>query len=243
MFYEPESFSRERNLWCRGTGLQAFDSNYECTWRATGLDVHHLVCQERIHKLSAVVHNAIIGSSQHDANMFLRKLANAVNHPIASTTSLKVATFASKQRSASKSPGKSVRSVSPREGQNVDLFHAENVTCKYIQINKHSDTNSYDTVFIGHRLYVPNVQNNSLTVFSLDAATVTTILAGRLHYWDTKEIVALGSPRKQGSMLPEKSSRKQRMSVEPPHPPAATQDSSEMLWVPAKINCSGGMLK
>jgi hypothetical protein len=68
-----------------------------------------------------------IGSSQTKANMFLRKLANAVNHQIAIATALKVAmTPSNLLRIAS---GKLSRSVLPREGKNVDIFHAENVTC------------------------------------------------------------------------------------------------------------------
>jgi hypothetical protein len=109
---------------------------------------------------------------------------------------LKVATAASKHKAASKSSKKSSRNVLPREGRNLNIFHAENVTCKYVQISKCSDPNYYDTVFIGQSIYVPKVQNNSLTIFSPDEAMQTTISTGSLHSWDTKEIVALGIPRK-----------------------------------------------
>jgi hypothetical protein len=103
--------------------------------------------------------------------------------------------------------------------------------------------NYCNTVFIGQSIYVLNIQNNWLTIFSPGKATPTTISPGCLHSWDSNETVALGIPRKQANILPERSSRKQKICSETLQSPPVTQTSFVILWVLIKINCIRRMFK
>jgi hypothetical protein len=183
-----------------------------------------------------LVENARLENNQTDANSFLRRLAYAVSQPtvaaMPTVASVPTTAMTTRKRSATGSKG-SGRSASPGEGKNVDLNKAENVICKYIIIKKERDT-SLNVVFIHQSMYVPNVQNISLDVLSPGNTTVKTIVEGQLHHWDA---ASMGSP-----ML-ERTTRKQRTSVNPPPappPPVITEDSSATIWVPDKVIRSRG---
>jgi hypothetical protein len=191
-----------------------------------------------------------IGARQADANMFLRRLAYAINRPTSAAevcpkvpvavsrltatakSSGKKSSIAVKAKTAPQSKSKSRSKVLDREGvgllRSVDIFYAENVTCKYIRICKKSDSKYFDVVFIGQCVYVPNVDDGSLTIFLPDGTLPIIISAGCLHSWDMDEHVASAIPRK----------RMKRESLPPLCPGAFLE-----LWVPVKINRSRGMFK
>jgi hypothetical protein len=84
------------------------------------------------------------------------------------------------------SSSRSSRSVSPKEGKNIDILYAENVACKFCRILKKLDIKYLDLLFVRQCIYIPNAVNNSLTIISHGEATPRVISTGCLYTWTMK---------------------------------------------------------
>jgi hypothetical protein len=192
-----------------------------------------------------------LGATQGDSNAFMRMLAHGINRHVVPSPTPIAPKVARRPSSRSKSPSNRVsskcifskgdRNVGER---NVDLFHAENESCKFKRVMKGSDRKYFDTVFILQSMYVPNALNNSLNVFSPGEPSPKTIISGHLHEWETtKDEVSLGSSRKSTSPLPERHSRKQKTKKSSSVPKVGPQSTAIMLWLPRKVHRSRGLFK
>jgi hypothetical protein len=143
------------------------------------------------------------------------------------------------------SSGRTSRSLSPKEGKNIDLFYAENVTCKFCRIIKKSDVKYLDLLFVGQCIYIPHAPTNSLTIIVPGDRTPKFMANGSLHTWamnDAEEIesVAVGVPRIGAGEPTERSARKLKRSGRALKLPRTT---TTVLWVPTKRDGSRGMFK
>ncbi len=82
--------------------------------------------------------------------------------------------------------GSNVRTANPTTAdKQVDLFVSENVVCKYVRMKKEqpTDRNYFDTLFLYQYLYIPNVKNNSLSVFRPNESHPRILSSGHSINW------------------------------------------------------------
>ena len=184
-----------------------------------------------------------IGQSQKSANKFLRALGFAIKRPM------------TPMGSDEDQPTVAASVLVGRPDRKVDVLYGENVSCKFIRIVISGSDNKYlDLIFLGQYLYIPNVEDGSLTVLLPGQSNPRIIRSGALHSWKAEEAMVLSPivdvplPRKvtRRMRIPDETSvpRKQRKRDESgvarlPEP----SPQPLLIWVPKEIDRSRGLFQ
>ena len=161
-----------------------------------------------------------IGVDQKSANQFLRMLGFAIKRPM------------TPMASDDEHPPIAGAVEVGRPDRKVDILYGENVSCKFIRITiSFSDIKYRDLIFFLQFLYIPNVEDLSLTVFIPGQSEPRVIPSGALHSWNPK--AAMTEERSTSVVdltgdqaLPRKASKKYRQ----PEP-----EPDELVHVPRKL--------
>jgi hypothetical protein len=120
---------------------------------------------------TSLVRKYQIGKSQGDADSFLRTLGFSIKRPMTPISS----DDDQPQIAGAPPPGTTDRKV--------DILYAENVCCKFLRMLAHTDVKFHDLIFLGQYLYIPNVENQSITVMIPGQSNPKVIASGALHFW------------------------------------------------------------